>query len=119
MRRIAPGHVLLVIDLAATVFPGIEGGLAASGSSLDLFGVMVLSFATNPSINRPPGNQLFQRLIPTPYPTDTRGNLHRVRPLNILASQRGPPERALRPPLRQQRPHLRLIFRTAIQLSSP
>ncbi len=46
MRRIAPGHVLLVIDLAATVFLGIEGGLAASGASLDLFGVMVLSFAT-------------------------------------------------------------------------
>jgi uncharacterized membrane protein YeiH len=46
MRRIAPGHLLLVIDLAATVFLGIQGGLAASGASLDLFGVMVLSFAT-------------------------------------------------------------------------
>jgi uncharacterized membrane protein YeiH len=46
MRRIASGHILLVTDLAATIFLGIEGGLAASGASLDLFGVMVLSFAT-------------------------------------------------------------------------
>jgi uncharacterized membrane protein YeiH len=45
-RRIAPAHILLVVDLTATVFLGIQGGLAASGSSLDLFGVMVLSFAT-------------------------------------------------------------------------
>lgn len=35
-----------MIDLAATVFLGIEGGLAAGGAGLDLFGVMVLSFAT-------------------------------------------------------------------------
>jgi uncharacterized membrane protein YeiH len=46
MKRIASSHILLVIDLAATVFLGIQGGLAASVASFDLFGVMVLSFAT-------------------------------------------------------------------------
>lgn len=37
---------MLAVDLAATVFLGIEGGLAAIASSLDLFGVMVLAFCT-------------------------------------------------------------------------
>lgn len=38
--------LLLVVDLAATVFLGIEGGIAAIDGNLDIFGVLVLSFAT-------------------------------------------------------------------------
>lgn len=38
--------ILLVVDLFATAFLGIEGAIAAITGKLDLFGVMVLSFAT-------------------------------------------------------------------------
>ncbi len=37
---------LLAVDLAATVFLGVEGALAAMDANLDLFGIMVLAFAT-------------------------------------------------------------------------
>ena len=38
--------MLLAVDLAAVTFLGVEGALAAIDNDLDLFGVMVLSFAT-------------------------------------------------------------------------
>ena len=38
--------LLLIVDLAATVFLGIEGAIAAIDGNLDVFGLMVLSFAT-------------------------------------------------------------------------
>ncbi|HWB99575.1 MAG TPA: TRIC cation channel family protein [Bryobacteraceae bacterium] len=38
--------VLSFVDLTATVFLGIEGGMAAIRGELDLFGILVLAFAT-------------------------------------------------------------------------
>lgn len=45
MKRIID-QALLWVDLAATVFLGIEGALAAIGAGFDLFGVLVLSALT-------------------------------------------------------------------------
>jgi uncharacterized membrane protein YeiH len=39
-------QILLVVDLAATVFLGVEGAMAAVDGNLDIFGILVLSFAT-------------------------------------------------------------------------
>lgn len=39
-------RLLLIVDLAATVFLGVEGAISAINGGLDLFGIMVLSFAT-------------------------------------------------------------------------
>jgi uncharacterized membrane protein YeiH len=39
-------QMLLVVDLAATVFLGVEGAMAAIEGNLDIFGILVLSFAT-------------------------------------------------------------------------
>jgi len=44
--KIDSDRSVLIIDLLATAFLGIEGGMAAVDAHLDLFGVMVLSFAT-------------------------------------------------------------------------
>lgn len=44
--KITSDHLLLTVDLAATLFLGIQGGLAAIQANLDLFGIMVLAFAT-------------------------------------------------------------------------
>jgi uncharacterized membrane protein YeiH len=41
-----PSRLLLTVDLAGTLLFAIEGALAAVAASLDLFGVMVLAFAT-------------------------------------------------------------------------
>jgi uncharacterized membrane protein YeiH len=38
--------MLLVVDLAAAVFLGVEGAMAAIEGNLDIFGILVLSFAT-------------------------------------------------------------------------
>ncbi len=38
--------LLLLVDLAATVFLGSEGALTAISANLDIFGVLVLSFST-------------------------------------------------------------------------
>jgi len=39
-------QMLLAVDLAATVFLGVEGAMAAIEGNLDIFGILVLSFAT-------------------------------------------------------------------------
>ncbi len=44
--KVNADNLLLAVDLAATVFLGIEGGIAAIEANLDVFGVLVLSFAT-------------------------------------------------------------------------
>jgi len=41
-----PSKLLLTVDLAGTLLFAIEGALAAVAANLDLFGVMVLAFAT-------------------------------------------------------------------------
>ena len=41
-----PERLLFLVDLAGTFFFGLEGALAAIAGRLDLFGVMVLAFAT-------------------------------------------------------------------------
>src|ERR1700731_430026 len=41
-----PSKLLLTVDLAGTLLFAIEGALAAVDANLDLFGVMVLAFAT-------------------------------------------------------------------------
>lgn len=41
-----PERLLFVVDLAGTLVFGLEGGLAAIAGRLDVFGVMVLAFAT-------------------------------------------------------------------------
>jgi uncharacterized membrane protein YeiH len=43
---VTPERLLFVVDLAGTLFFGLEGALAAIASRLDVFGVMVLAFAT-------------------------------------------------------------------------
>jgi uncharacterized membrane protein YeiH len=40
------GKLLWIVDLAATVFLGLEGAMAAIDGNLDVFGILVLSFAT-------------------------------------------------------------------------
>jgi uncharacterized membrane protein YeiH len=44
--RYDSAQFLSIVDLAATVFLGIEGAMAAIDGNLDAFGIMVLSFAT-------------------------------------------------------------------------
>jgi uncharacterized membrane protein YeiH len=39
-------QLVRAVDLVATVFLGIEGGMAAIDGNLDIFGIMVLAFAT-------------------------------------------------------------------------
>lgn len=41
-----PERLLFAVDLAGTLFFGLEGALAAIAGRLDVFGVMVLAFAT-------------------------------------------------------------------------
>jgi uncharacterized membrane protein YeiH len=43
---VTPERLLFVVDLAGTLVFGLEGGLAAIAGRLDVFGVMVLAFAT-------------------------------------------------------------------------
>jgi len=43
---VTPERLLFVVDLAGTLFFGLEGALAAIAGRLDVFGVMVLAFAT-------------------------------------------------------------------------
>lgn len=44
LRRPASDHLLLVVDLSATLFRGLDGAMAAIEGRLDLFGILVLSF---------------------------------------------------------------------------
>lgn len=44
LRRPTPDHLLLVMDLAATLFRGLDGAMAAIEGRLDAFGILVLSF---------------------------------------------------------------------------